>query len=81
MNPWGTRPQPIVYRPFILVWFLDSSSTRDSDMYEEALFTWVPSGDMERGSFTADFDREDNSFTRDSGRYVREGSGNGHLSP
>jgi len=38
-------------------------------------------GNMEGGSFTADFDIEDNSFTTDSERYVREGSGNGHLSP
>jgi len=37
-------------------------------------------GNMQQGSFIADFDREDNSFTRDSKRYVREGSGNGHLS-
>jgi len=45
MSPWGTRPHPIEYRPFILVRLLESSSTRDFDMYDEALFTWVPSGE------------------------------------
>jgi hypothetical protein len=64
------------------------------DMYRKALETVLSlhrgpvGGTWRRGSFTGHFERkvrfyfyQETSFTRNSERYVKEGFGNGHLSP